>query len=148
MTDLPKPKRRAAPLSVRFSKAERDRLSELAAGRPLGLFIRERALAGQTEPRRVCRARRDPIKGGEALGRLLGLLGQSRLANNLNQLAKAANQGSLPVTKEVETELQAACAEVHEMRQLLLRALGIVILDEVKDHTPLPQVFSTAAGAD
>ncbi|MGE3992572.1 plasmid mobilization relaxosome protein MobC [Pseudorhodoplanes sp.] len=87
------------------------------------------------------------MKDGEPLGRLLALLGQSRIANNLNQLAKAANQGALPVTVEVEADLRAACAEVFEMRLLLLRALGIKILDEVKDRTSLPEVFSDAARA-
>ena len=35
------------------------------------------------------------------LAKLLGVLGKSRIANNINQLAKAANSGSLPVNEEV-----------------------------------------------
>lgn len=140
----PKPER-SAPLSVRFTEAEKARLRSLAGNKPLGLFIRERALGGEAEPRaRV----RQPLKDAEPLGRLLGLLGQSRLASNLNQLAKAANQGSLPLTAEVEAELRQACAEVHEMRLLLLRALGLKILDEVEGRTPLPKIFGAAAGAE
>lgn len=105
----PHRKQRSAPLSVRFTDAEKARLRELAGNTPLGVFIPERALGDGTEPRaRV----RQPVKDGEALGRLLALLGQSRIANNLNQLAKAVNQGSLPVTVEVEADLRAACAAV------------------------------------
>lgn len=138
---LPKSK----PLSVRFTDAEKARLADLAGGVPLGQFIRERALGEATEARaRV----RQPLKDAEPLGRLLGLLGQSRLSSNLNQLAKAANQGSLPVTKEVEDDLRAACAGVFEMRALLLKALGLKILDEIKDRTPLPGIFSEVAGAE
>ena len=145
MSAAPNRTERSAPLSVRFTDAEKARLRTLAGNRPLGLFIRERALGSDAEPRaRV----RQPVKDAEPLGRLLGLLGQSRLANNLNQLAKAANQGSLPLTAEVETELRQACSEVHEMRLLLLRTLGLKILDEVKERTPLPEVFFAAAGAE
>jgi hypothetical protein len=52
------------------------------------------------------------------------MLGESRLANNLNQLAKSANTGSLPVTPETEKALREASAEIHQMRAMLMRALG------------------------
>jgi hypothetical protein len=65
-----------------------------------------------------------PIKDAEALGRVLGALGGSRLSNNLNQLAKAVNTGSLPVTPETEADLVAACEAVKALRIDLLRALG------------------------
>lgn len=136
------PKERSTPLSVRFTENEKTRLKELAGNIPLGIFIRQRALGDGTEPRaRV----RQPVKDGEPLSRLLALLGQSRLANNLNQLAKAANQGALPVTLEVEADLRAACAEIFEMRLLLLQALGIKILSEVKERQSLPEVSYEAA---
>ncbi len=136
---------KSKPLSVRFTDAEKARLTDLAGGVPLGQFIRERALGEATEARAKVR---QPLKDAEPLGRLLGLLGQSRLSSNLNQLAKAANQGSLPVTKEVEDDLQAACAQVCEMRLLLLKALGLKIIDEVATRTPLPEVFFEAAGGE
>lgn len=66
-----------------------------------------------------------PVWDAEALGRVLGALGQSRLSSNLNQLAKAVNTGSLPVTPETEADLVAACRDVAAMRSLLMRALGI-----------------------
>jgi hypothetical protein len=52
-------------------------------------------------------------------------LGQSNLANNLNQLARAANSGSLPVTPDTEQALQLAAAEISQMRLLLLQAVGL-----------------------
>ncbi len=58
------------------------------------------------------------------LAQLLGALGKSRLASNLNQIAKAANIGALPVTEELEAELHTACAEIGEMRDTLMTALG------------------------
>lgn len=142
MSDAPS---KSKPLSVRFTDAEKARLADLAGGVPLGQFIRERALGEATEARAKVR---QPLKDAEPLGRLLGLLGQSRLSSNLNQLAKAANQGSLPVTKEVEDDLRAACAVVFEMRALLLKALGLKILGEAAARTPLPEVFFEAAGGE
>ncbi len=128
MSPAPNRPERSSPFSVRFTDSERARLRALAGGQPLGRYIRERALAGDVEPRRV---RQEPVQDGQVLGQLLGLLGQSRLASNLNQLAKAAHQGSLPVTQEVEAELRAACTAVQEMRALLLRALGLRVVETV-----------------
>ncbi|WP_457488887.1 plasmid mobilization protein [Tardiphaga sp. P5_C10] len=113
MTDAPKVQDRSRPLSVRFSDAEKAHMRLLAAGKPLGQFIRDRALDGQSEPRR---ANKPIVKEADALGRLLGLLGQSRLASNLNQIAKAANLGAMPVTTELETDLSQACADYRQLR--------------------------------
>jgi len=64
------------------------------------------------------------VQDADALARVLGALGQSRLSSNLNQLAKAVNSGSLPVSPETEADLSAACRDVSAMRTDLLRALG------------------------
>ena len=53
------------------------------------------------------------------------MLGQSRLANNVNQLARAANTGSLAVTPDTEEALMSATADIQHMRQLLIQALDI-----------------------
>jgi hypothetical protein len=53
------------------------------------------------------------------------MLGQSRLSSNLNQLAKAVNTGSLPVTPETERELRQAARDVMVMRRMLIDALGL-----------------------
>jgi len=117
-------RRRPAPMSIRFSEPEKALLQRKAGSLPLGTYIREAVLGPDASPRAP--RRQAPIKDGEALGRLLGLLGQSRLANNLNQLAKAVNTGSLPVTPETEADLNRACAEIAQMRDLLLKSLGII----------------------
>lgn len=134
---------RATPLSVRFTNVEKARLKELAGSMPIGQYIRAQALQGDTAPRA---ARRSPVKDAEPLGQLLGLLGQSRLASNLNQLAKAAHQGSLPVTQEVEDDLRTACAEVFEMRVLLLQALGLQIIEDSKAPGIVAEFAHVAGG--
>jgi hypothetical protein len=78
-------------------------------------------------------AMRRPIGSAESLLRpirsclaeVLACLGSARLANNLNQLAKAANTGALYCDAETKAELIRACDDVRAMRLLLMEALGL-----------------------
>lgn len=112
----------AVPFSLRLSFEERAQLEKEAAGEPVGAYIRQQLFNGKQKPRRT--RGKFPVKDHAALGRVLAALGQSRIANNLNQLAKAANIGSLPVTPETEDAICRACKDVQAMRHDLLRALG------------------------
>lgn len=122
-------RQRGRPFSLRLSFEEREQLEREAGDMPLGAYIRWRLFgngqgaAGSSATRPRVRTRR-VVADQQALGQLLAKLGEARLANNLNQLAKAANTGSLPVTPETEAELRAAYGEVQAMRRLLLRGLG------------------------
>ena len=49
------------------------------------------------------------IKDHLAQARVLAMLGQSRISNNLNQFAKAVNIGVLPVTPETEEHIAVDC---------------------------------------
>jgi hypothetical protein len=133
---------RSAPLSIRFTDSEKAILTRKAGGMPLGTYIKGVVLAA---PDQAPRMRRAPVRDSEALGQVLARLGQSRVANNLNQLAKAANLGALPVTQGTEDDLREACAAILEMRALLLRALGIEIMTQVMDAPSLVEAFSEAA---
>lgn len=53
-------------------------------------------------------------------------LGRSRLASNMNQLAKAANAGILDVSEQVIRDLQEACRAIATMREMLIAALGVM----------------------
>jgi septal ring-binding cell division protein DamX len=99
------------------------RLEREAAGIPLGSYIRAKAL---NEPPPVNLRRSGlSIKDRHSLAKVLALLGQSRLANNLNQLAHLAHVGALPVNPETEAEIREASAAVRAMRADLLMALGL-----------------------
>jgi hypothetical protein len=113
-----------APFSLRLSAEERAQLERDAGGLPLGEHIRRRVLGEDRSARR--RIPRRPSPDHELLARVLSELGRSRLASNLNQLAKAANAGALPVTPDTEAALAAACSDVRVMRMTLLRALGLI----------------------
>ena len=112
----------AAPFSLRLSEDERKTLEELADGQPWGTYIKEALFDRQVRPR--TRGAR-PVKDRAELARLLGLLGASRISQNINQLAKAANTGSLPVNADVHRALLESCDAVRTMRALLLTALGL-----------------------
>ena len=122
------------PFSLRLTFEERARLEKEAAGMALGAYIRMRLFGEDAEPRRT--RGKFPVKDHEALGRVLGALGASRLSSNLNQLAKAVNTGSLPVTSETEDVLFDACEEILAIRIDLLRALGHPVTDEPAGDEP------------
>jgi len=121
-------KRYAPPFSLRLTVEERERLDMLRGNTPLGQYIREELLGEDAAPRK--RRVRQPVRDQEALGRVLGALGASHLASNLNQLARAVNTGSLPVSPETEESLSEAFEAVVAMRHDLMRALGHAVEGE------------------
>ena len=110
------------PFSLRLTYEERTRLDAERGDKSLAAYIRERLFGNDVSPRK--RRGNSPVGDKEALGRVMGALGHSRLSSNLNQLAKAVNTGSLPVMPETEAELKEACRDISDMRAALLVALG------------------------
>lgn len=108
-------RQRPAPFPVRFSAEERALLEAKAGDMPLGAYIRAKALGKQTA------AKTDYVM----LGRILGLLGKSELASSLCLLAVMAEQGALLVDDEIAADIKSACADVHEIRLILIKALGL-----------------------
>ena len=117
-------KRTPPPFSLRLTFEERARLELDAGDIPLGAYIRSK-LFNEPATVRPSRKAKRPVKDHQALASVLGELGKSRIANNLNQLAKAANSGCLPLTPETEKSLEEACAGIHWMRTTLMQALGL-----------------------
>ncbi|MBO6866572.1 MAG: hypothetical protein JJ877_05970 [Thalassococcus sp.] len=110
------------PFSLRLTYEERARLDAERGDKSLAAYIRERLFGNDAAPRK--KRGNSPVQDKEALGRVAGALGQSRLSQNMNQLAKAVNTGSLPITPETEAEIKEACREISELRTALLAALG------------------------
>lgn len=119
---------KATPFSIRFSARERAWLEAQAEHLTLGAYIRQQLLPDDIltwSPNRPAKRRRTPTVDQAALGKALSALGASKLSQNLNQIARAANIGALPVTPDLEQELSQACSDIGEMRRSLLIALGI-----------------------
>ncbi len=115
-------KKYPAPFSIRLTKQEREELESLADGRPLGQVMKDAALFyGDKLPS----SRKLSPEDQKLLAQLLGTLGQSRLSSNINQLAKAANSGSLPVNEDVVKRLNESASTILWMRNNLIQALKI-----------------------
>ena len=93
-----------------------------AAGTPLGSYIKAKALGGPPLRSRRCGL---AIQDRTNLSRALALLGRSHLPGNLNQLAKLAHMGSLPLDPKTIADLNESVLFVRELRGLLLAALGL-----------------------
>ncbi len=119
------------PFSLRLSNREREELKELADGEPLGRFIRDAIFKHEQRPPRN---RKPSVADREALSKLLGMFGRSRIANNINQLAKAANSGSLPVNHDVIQGLNDAVENIKWIRDTLITALGLKPLSDPEMH--------------
>ncbi|WP_347888522.1 hypothetical protein ABHF54_01410 [Nitrosomonas europaea] len=115
--------RKASPFCLRLTPEERTLLEREAAGLPLGEYIRQQVFDENRVKRRT--RNKHPVKDHRLLSQLLGELGRSRLANNLNQLAKAANCGLLNLTPEVKTVILNACADIRHIRETLMKSLGL-----------------------
>lgn len=117
------PKRHPSPITLRLTDEERAMLKDLAAGMSVSAYIRKCVFGNDTAPRKV--RSRVPVKDELALARVLGMLGQSRIANNLNQIAYHANAGSLVVDEQCTKEIHEAYGHVISMRGDLINALGL-----------------------
>lgn len=59
------------------------------------------------------------------LGKVLATLGRSGVATSLADLAMAARLGTTVITPEMETKILAVCADIQEVKRLLVRGLGL-----------------------
>ena len=131
--DFPKPQKSyPAPFSIRLNQEERDELQKLSGGLPLGRFIKDAIFNKGLRPA----SRKPSIVDQKLFAQLLGAIGKSRIPNNINQLAKAANSGSLPVNKEVVEDLNDAVKAIQWMRDTLIKALGLKPLAKEESYDP------------
>lgn len=119
----PQPAKRKPPFSMRLTDGERERLERQAGSMPLASYIKSVVFADEAPKYR--RQKKPPVAEQQLLAEMLARLGQSRTANNLNQIAKHLNQGALVLDDELEADLKRVIAEVAWMRVTLMQALGI-----------------------
>lgn len=123
------PQKNLAPrITLRLTDDELAKLKMAAEGVSISAYIRKK-LFGKNVSLRKTRSS-VPVRNQEALAQVLGKLGQTRIANNLNQIAYEANCGSLLMDKETEDEIKLACAQIAWIRVKLIEALGLKAKDK------------------
>lgn len=121
--DFNKANKHPPPFSIRFSWSQRAELDQLAQGQSWGRYIKDVIFVQKRRPR-------SSQLDHQILAKLLGALGKSRISANINQLAKAANSGSLPVNEEVKKSLMNAVQAIEWMKITLIEGMGL------KAHRP------------
>ena len=116
-------KKQPSPFWIRFTEQERKSLEQAAGDRALGAYIRWLIFKDKLPAIRTHNMK--PVKDHKLLAELIALLGQSRIASNINQLAKAANSGSLPVNQDVLQSLEESVQAIRWIRETLIGALGL-----------------------
>lgn len=112
-------KKYPSPITFRPTEEERAILKADAGGMSQSAYIRK-CLFGRKASKRVV-----PEADRVLLAQILAKLGESRIANNLNQIAYHANCGSLLLDDVTVEEINEACLYVAWMRTQLIEALGL-----------------------
>lgn len=115
-----KQKTQTKPFSLRLTYEERAKLQASAGEEPLAIFIRSK-LFGEDD----IVNRKEVFKGRTECAKILGMLGQSDLSKNLNELSQAVQSGSLIVTPDTQAVLDQALEDIAFMRVALLKELRV-----------------------
>lgn len=118
-----KRKRSPKPVFVRVTSEERDQLEKNAGDLTISAYVRSRCIGSAAEPHRT--RGKKPVKDYEALCQVLGALGKSKLPNNVNQIAKAINTGTLELPEVTEAAMLEAAYNIAYIRLTLIKALGL-----------------------
>ncbi len=112
-----------SPISLRVSPEEKTRLERDAGSMTVSAYIRERLFGEHATPRK--RRMKKPVKDHRTVAQLFALIKQTQCWNNLNQIAKRINSNTWIVSPESEKTLQEACKAIIEIRDMLMKALGL-----------------------
>ena len=110
---------------MRLSEEENALLRELADGVTVSSYVRE-CLFGKETNKRKTRRRHQPVADEQSLARTLAMLGETRIANNLNQLAHKANMGELKMSSSTLAQIEEAYEHIQAMRKDLIKAIGLI----------------------
>lgn len=114
-----KQKKYPSPITFRPTDEERAMLKRETASMSQSAYIRKCLFGSKTSKRIIPEADR------MLLAQILARLGESRIPNNLNQIAYHANCGSLVLDDVTIEEINEACLHVAWMRTQLIEALGL-----------------------
>lgn len=108
------------PFCIRLTDDERGELEDRAGKLPLGTWAREELLGAKAQKRKKRPRLRQPKATDKNVALVLALLGDQRIASNLNQMARHANMGTLDFDDHVLDQIVEACAAMVAIRKYLL----------------------------
>lgn len=88
-------------------------------------YVRE-CLFGEDAKLPKARRRHAPVADQKELARMLARLGETSIANILNQLAQQANTGELSIDERMSRQIDEAYAHVQFIRAALIKAFGLI----------------------
>lgn len=121
---LPRSSGKSAPrITLRLTAEEDAKLRKLCEGMTVSAYVRQRLFGDGVDRRK--RRSHVPVRDQQALAQVIGLLGETHIANNLNQLAYHANTGTLLIDEQTTAQINEAYDHVCFMRDALIEALGL-----------------------
>jgi len=117
--------KKASPrITLRLADEEREILRKRAGRLSVSAYIRQCLFGKDTTLRKTRNP--DAVKDSHALARLLGLMGKTRIADNLESLAREARSGAILLDDVTLRQIDEACRLVRAMRDQLVAALGLI----------------------
>lgn len=117
-----KPAKTRHILSVPVSPEQMADLARRAGRRPLSAFVRDHLFpANDNTPPKPARAR--PTELAAFAAKVLAVLGP--VSTTLKSIAHAMASGVLPFAPDTEAAVLKACADIAEIKSLLMKALGV-----------------------
>ncbi len=118
--------KQASPYSIRFTPEERALFDAMAKEMELsGAELIRLKLFTDTLHEKFAVRTQNKTHPNKELAQILSLLGQSRIPNNLNQIAKAINTGTLVLDPDVIAQIQEAYQTIQWMRRMLIKGTGL-----------------------
>ncbi len=113
------------PTSMRFTQNERTLIDEMTQqlGISLTELVRLRLFSKDFEKSVEMLTMKKAQR--QELAQILAALGQSRIANNLNQIAYACNMGTLIISPDIIAQLNEAYDTIMWIRKTLILHLGV-----------------------
>lgn len=109
-------------LSVPLSPEQMADLSHRAGRKPLSAFVREHLFpANDNTPPKPARPRQAELPAFSA--KVLALLGP--VSTTLKSIANSIASGVLPFAPDTEAAVLKACADIAEIKSLLMKTLGV-----------------------
>lgn len=116
-----------ATLTIRMASIERVRLDGLATQQKMSTSAYARMqLADENVQHKLAHIQSLQQQRSE-YAHILRILGQSRIANNLNQIAHQLNMGTFLFTPDVVVQINEAYEAILYIRSLLIQSMGVKV---------------------